>query len=62
MSKKDKKKDEVIEEKEVIKPKKKKMTKLEKNRLIMKIAGWIMAIVMLVGTLISIFGMLIYYN
>jgi len=53
---------EDIEEKEVIKPKKKKMTKLEKNRLIMKIAGWIMAIVMLVGTLISIFGMLIYYN
>ncbi len=50
------------EEKVVVKPKKKKMTKLERNRLIMKIAGWIMAIVMLVGTLISIFGMLIYYN
>lgn len=62
MSKKDKKNIQEIEEKEVIKPKKKKMTKLEKNRLIMKIAGWIMAIVMLVGTLISIFGMLIYYN
>ncbi len=50
------------EEKVIVKPKKKKMTKREKNRLIMKIAGWIMAIVMLVGTLISIFGMLIYYN
>jgi cell division protein FtsL len=63
MSKKNKKvEEETKEEKQVIKPKKKKMTRLEKNRIVMKIAGWIMAIVMLFGTLISILGMLIYYK
>lgn len=42
------------------KPKKKKMTKVEKNRLVLKITGWIMAIVMVVGSLIAIFIPLIY--
>lgn len=40
--------------------KRKKMTAYQKRKLIMKIAGWIMAIVMILGSLISIFGMLIY--
>ena len=44
------------------KKQKKKMTRVEKNRLIMKIAGWLMAIVMFFGSLIAIFGMLIYYK
>ena len=44
------------------KKEKKKMTKVEKNRVIMKIAGWVMAIVMFLGSLITIFGMLIYYK
>lgn len=44
-----------------IKPKKKKMTKHEKRKLAMKVVGWIMAFVMIFGSLISIFGMLIYY-
>ncbi len=39
---------------------KKKKTSYEKRKLAMKIAGWLMAIVMLFGTLISIFGMLLY--
>lgn len=43
------------------KVKKKKMTANQKRKLIMKIAGWIMALVMILGSLISIFGMLIYY-
>lgn len=33
---------------------KKKMTRTEKNRLFLKVAGWIMAIIMIVGTLLSI--------
>ncbi len=33
---------------------KKKMTRTEKNRLFLKIAGWIMAVIMIVGTLLSI--------
>ena len=54
---------EEVEEEVVIKPtKKKKMSRIEKNRLIMKIAGWIMAIIMLLGTLLSILGMLINYK
>ncbi|MBR6949976.1 MAG: hypothetical protein IKH54_07325 [Bacilli bacterium] len=54
---------EEVEEEVVIKPtKKKKMSRVEKNRLIMKIAGWIMAIIMLFGTLMSILGMLINYK
>jgi hypothetical protein len=54
---------EEVEEEVVTKPtKKKKMSRVEKNRLIMKIAGWIMAIIMLFGTLLSILGMLIYYK
>lgn len=42
-----------------LKPKKKK-TPYEKRKLAMKVAGWIMAIIMIFGTLISIFGMLLY--
>lgn len=53
-------KDEV-EENVKIKPKKKKMTANQKRKLVMKIVGWIMALVMILGSLISIFGMLIYY-
>jgi len=39
---------------------KRKKTAYEKRKIFMKIAGWIMALVMIFGTLISIFGMLIY--
>ena len=54
---------EEVEEVVVTKPtKKKKMSRVEKNRLIMKIAGWIMAIIMLFGTLLSVLGMLINYK
>ncbi len=55
MSKKERSNEEIV-----IKTKKKKMTANEKRKLGMKIAGWIMAIVMIFGTFISIFGMLIY--
>jgi membrane protein insertase Oxa1/YidC/SpoIIIJ len=48
------------EEKVVIKPKKKKLTGSQKRKLIMKVMGWIMAIAMIVGSLLSIFGLLIY--
>lgn len=51
---------EVLENKKV-KPKKKKMTANQKRQLMMKIVGWIMALIMIIGSLISIFGMLIYY-
>lgn len=43
------------------KPKKKKMTAHQKRQLMLKIAGWIMAITMVLGSLLAIFGMLIYY-
>lgn len=43
------------------KPKKKKMTANQKRQLGMKIAGWIMAIIMILGSLMAVFGMLIYY-
>lgn len=51
----------VIEEKEkeVIKPKKKKMTTAEKNRLIMKVAAWLMVLIMIFGVLVTIFGPMI---
>ena len=39
---------------------KKKMTANDKRKLGMKIAGFLMVIVMIFGTLISIFGMLMY--
>jgi hypothetical protein len=48
------------EEKVVIKPKKKKLTGSQKRKLIMKVMGWIMAIAMIGGSLLSIFGLLIY--
>lgn len=50
-----------IDDKKNVKTKKKKMTANDKRKLAMKIAGWIMALVMILGSLISIFGMLIYY-
>ena len=53
---------EELEEKEEVKVKKPKKTKYEKRRIILKIVGWIMALAMIFGSLISIFGMLIYYN
>lgn len=56
-----KKVDEKVVETEKVKPKKKKMTANQKRKLMMKIVGWIMALVMIIGSLISIFGMLIYY-
>lgn len=45
----------------VEKPKKKKMTAHQKRQLTLKIAGWIMAITMVLGSLLAIFGMLVYY-
>ena len=51
---------EETEEKIVIKPKKKKLTGSQKRKIIMKVMGWIMAIAMIVGSLLSIFGLLIY--
>ena len=68
MSKKNKKNVEELEELEeteeekVEKKPKKKMTKYEKRKIILKIVGWIMALAMIFGSLISIFGMLVYYN
>ncbi len=41
-------------------PKKKKKTPYEKRKIIMKVVGFFMAAVMIVGTLLSIFGMLFY--
>lgn len=56
MSKKEKKMENT--KKDTI-PKKKK-SPYEKRKFFMKVAGWIMAIIMIFGTLISIFGMLLY--
>lgn len=56
-----KKIDKEVLETEKVKPKKKKMTANQKRKLMLKIVGWIMALVMIIGSLISIFGMLIYY-
>lgn len=36
-----------------MKKEKKKMTRIEKNRIIMKIAGWLMFLTMAAGVLIS---------
>lgn len=56
-------KDETKEEKVVLKAKKKKKrTSYEKQRLIMKIAGYIMFVVMIVGTLLIIFAPLAYFK
>jgi hypothetical protein len=46
---------------EIVKPKRRK-SKYERRKIIFKIAGWIMAFIMLVGSLAGIFGMLVYYN
>jgi len=59
MSKKDTKDIEELEEKVIEKPKK---SKYERRKTIYKIVGWIMALAMIFGSLISIFGMLIYYK
>lgn len=56
-----KKVEKTEEEKVKFKPKKKKMTANQKRKLVMKIVGWIMALVMIIGSLISMFGLLIYY-
>ncbi len=42
------------------KPKKKKKTPYEKRKIIMKVVGFFMAAIMIIGTLLSIFGMLFY--
>jgi len=47
-------------EKVKIKKQKKKLSANEKRKIIFKIAGWIMAIAMIFGSLLSIFGLLIY--
>ena len=67
MSKKDKKdyELELEEEKEVKKEKKektpkKKMTANDKRKIAMKIAGWIMALAMLIGAIATIVGPLMY--
>lgn len=56
-----KKNDELnnVKTKKQAKPKK---SAYEKRKVIMKIAGWVMALVMILGSIISIFGMLIYYR
>ena len=50
---------EALENAKITKPKK---TKYERRKTIYKIVGWIMALAMIFGSLISIFGMLIYYK
>ncbi len=58
MSKDKKKEVETKEEKKVTKPtKKKKMTTAQRNRIIMQIAAWLMAIIMILGV---IAGLLVY--
>lgn len=57
MSKKDK---NIENDKKVKKVTKKKMTANDKRKVVMKIAGIIMAFVMIFGTLISIIAPLIY--
>lgn len=61
MSKKTKK-DQEQKEKEIKleKPKKKKKTPYERRKVLMKIVGFIMALIMILGTILSIFGMLLY--
>ncbi len=56
MAKKDTKK---VETAEKVKPKKKKMTAHQKRQLVLKIVGWFMTIIMVLGSLLAIFGMLI---
>jgi preprotein translocase subunit Sec63 len=53
---------ENIEEEKIEKKEKPKKSKYERRKIILKIVGWIMALAMIFGSLISIFGMLIYYN
>ena len=53
MAKKEKKVKVEKEDKDIKVTRKRKMTRSEKNRLIMKIAAWFMAIVMVVGVVMS---------
>lgn len=51
-----------IEAKEALKTKKKpkkKMTAVERQRIILKITGWIMAVVMFTGSVLALFSYLI---
>lgn len=59
MSKKSEKSQEQKEIK-LDKPKKKKKTPYERRKVLMKIVGFIMALIMILGTILSIFGMLLY--
>lgn len=54
------KKEKNVEETKKVTVQKKKKSPYEKRKFFMKVAGWIMALVMIIGTLISIFGMLLY--
>lgn len=56
MAKKVKEKAENVEK---VKPKKKKMTAHQKRQLVLKIVGWFMTIVMVLGSLLAIFAMLV---
>ena len=41
---------------------KKKKTPYERKKYVLKVVGWVMAAVMLIGSLMGIFGMLVYYK
>ncbi len=45
---------------EKVTPKKKKMTQHQKRQLTLKIAGWIMVLVMLLGALVTMFAPLLF--
>lgn len=53
---------EAREAKKNTKKPKKKMTAVERQRIILKITGWIMAIVMFAGSIIALFSYLIGYQ
>ena len=50
------------EELEIENKKKKNTNSFERKKVVFKVVGWIMAIVMLLGSLIGILGMLVYYK
>ena len=50
------------EELEMDNKKSKYANSYQKKKAVLKVAGWFMAAVMLIGSLIGIFGMLIYYR
>lgn len=53
---------EKIEQEEKAILAKKRKSANQRRQFTLKVAGWVMAIVMVLGTLLSIFSMLIYYN